>query len=399
MAIDRSNFDDVAESDLVALQQANVPEGLVIEYKSQTYGNSDADKHEFLKDISSFANTTGGHLLIGITERGGLPAAIPGLPGIDIDRELQRLEQVARSGLEPRVQLRMRRISLANGESVIAIRAAQSWSAPHRVIARNSNRFYKRNSAGCYEASLEELRAMFNANNDLAVRVRAIREQRIRLIRGGGLSRPLLEEGQLVMHVIPVASIFGRPQIDLATVEQRQALFAPLEVSSSFRFSYNLNGAVTERGDPILAGYTQIFRNSQIETTKGHVLRQHPRFGPVVPAFATEKATILTLRRIVAGLQALDVPPPFVVGLTLIGCGAAYYHTRQIHFADDKPPAIGSDEAFLPEGQVDSYGGNAVIDAALRPAFDALWNSACYPRAEWFDAAGEWQGPPQGWAT
>lgn len=175
-------------------------------------------------------------------------------------------------------------------------------------------------------------------------------------------------------------------------------MFGPLEVSSSPSFRYNLDGAVTERGDPNLAGYTQVFRNGQIETTKGHVLRTHPRLGPAVPAFAIEKATVFTLRRIVAGLQALDVPPPFIVGLTLLGCAQAYYRTRQIIFDDGKPPILGSSEVFLPEGQVDGYGGHEVIDAALRPAFDALWNSAGYSNAAWFDANGEWRDPPQGWA-
>jgi predicted HTH transcriptional regulator len=32
---------------------------------------ADADVREFLKDVSSFANTAGGHLIIGMDEAGG----------------------------------------------------------------------------------------------------------------------------------------------------------------------------------------------------------------------------------------------------------------------------------------------------------------------------------------
>ncbi|MCF8534117.1 MAG: ATP-binding protein [Reyranella sp.] len=399
MTIDQSNFDAVAASDLDTLVQTRVPEGLRIEYKGETYGSSSSDKHEFLKDVSSLANTSGGHLLIGITERAGLPTGIPGLPNINIDQELLRLEQMAHAGIEPRMQLRMRRIALANGQHVIAIRVAQSWSGPHRVIAQNSMRFYRRNSAGCYEASLEELRSMFSANNDIAAWFRSYRERRVRFIRGGGLNRPLLGDGQLVMHVVPAASIFGRTQVDLTVVEGQQHFFAPLEVSSLPAFRYNLDGAITERGHPTLAGYTQVYRNGKIETTKGHILRTPPEGEPLLPGFAIERAAIATLRRIISGMQVLDVPPPFIVGLSMIDCGAAYYRTRETIFEDDRPPPLGGDEIYLPEGQVDGYGGAEVIDAGLRPAFDALWNSAKYPRAGWFDDSGEWKGPPVGWTT
>ncbi len=201
MTTDRSDFDALSE-DLIGLVQGSVPEGLSIDYKRDAYGNDDKAKREFLKDVSSFSNTVGGHILIGVAETAGLATAIPGLPGLDVDRELQRLEQIAQSGLEPRAQL-MRRIPLNNGESVIAIRILQSWTASHRIIAQGGSRFFKRNSAGCYEPSVDELRTMFNAQNDILTRVSTYRDQRLAVIQGGGLWRPLLADEQAVLHVLP----------------------------------------------------------------------------------------------------------------------------------------------------------------------------------------------------
>ena len=68
MSIARTNFDDVSEADLVALIQAGKPEGLDIEYKRDPYGPADKDRKEAAKDITSFANTHGGHLIIGMVE-------------------------------------------------------------------------------------------------------------------------------------------------------------------------------------------------------------------------------------------------------------------------------------------------------------------------------------------
>jgi predicted HTH transcriptional regulator len=103
MALSHISFDDLSERDLLDQIQAGVPEGVPFEYKRDMYGRTDAGVREFLKDVSSFANTAGGHLIIGMDETAGIPTAITPLIGIDSDQELQRLENMARDGLEPRI--------------------------------------------------------------------------------------------------------------------------------------------------------------------------------------------------------------------------------------------------------------------------------------------------------
>jgi Putative DNA-binding domain len=101
MALSNKSFEEISESDLNDQVSAGVPEGVLLDYKRDLYGRSDADIREFLKDISSFANTSGGHLIIGIDENAGVPARLCPLTG-DPDQELQRLENLARDGIEPR---------------------------------------------------------------------------------------------------------------------------------------------------------------------------------------------------------------------------------------------------------------------------------------------------------
>ena len=127
MPIDRLDFENLAESDLTELHTAQVPEGLRIDYKRDLYGNSDAEKRALLKDVSGFANTFGGHLIIGIEEKNGLPLSIPGIANINPDDVVLRIEQLFRSGLEPRIQgLRVRAISLANGTHAFVLRIPRS---------------------------------------------------------------------------------------------------------------------------------------------------------------------------------------------------------------------------------------------------------------------------------
>jgi predicted HTH transcriptional regulator len=79
------------------------PLGRTLDYKRTIYGQSHADYSEFLTDTSSFANTSGGDLVIGMdATKNGILTAITAL-STPLDPEILRLEQVARGGLQPRI--------------------------------------------------------------------------------------------------------------------------------------------------------------------------------------------------------------------------------------------------------------------------------------------------------
>ena len=71
-------LNDVQESDLVALISNAVAEGKTIDYKQALPGNSAGEKKEFLADVSSFSNTSGGDLIFGMAEAKGVPTGITG---------------------------------------------------------------------------------------------------------------------------------------------------------------------------------------------------------------------------------------------------------------------------------------------------------------------------------
>lgn len=57
-------------------------------------GDGREEKKEFCRDVSSFANDSGGHLIIGIDEEQGLPNRLSGLAVANTDAEISRLEQM-----------------------------------------------------------------------------------------------------------------------------------------------------------------------------------------------------------------------------------------------------------------------------------------------------------------
>ena len=113
------DFEAIDEAALQALQANGVTEGPTLEFKRDPYGNSDDSKKEFLKDLSALANTLGGHLAIGVDETDGAAGAITPIFG-DPDAELQRLENIARDSIQPRIiGLRVRAVPVSGGFVVV----------------------------------------------------------------------------------------------------------------------------------------------------------------------------------------------------------------------------------------------------------------------------------------
>jgi predicted HTH transcriptional regulator len=78
MALDKP-LEEVNADDLRGLVHAAVPELRTMEYKSAVPGRGDEDKREFLADVSSLANSAGGHLIFGMGADEGLPIDVTGV--------------------------------------------------------------------------------------------------------------------------------------------------------------------------------------------------------------------------------------------------------------------------------------------------------------------------------
>lgn len=387
MPITRTNFDDVDEADLVELLEVGVPEGLMVEYKRDVYGNSDAEKNEALKDISSFANSSGGHLIIGIAEADGVPTELGGLPGIDLDAEVLRLENLLRDGIEPRiVGVRIRRISLATGESALILRIPRSWNPPHRVTARNVNRFYVRHSAGVHETSIEELRHLFLASADIEDRIRAFRADRLQRVAANQGGVPIANEGRLILHIVPFAAFSGGPTVAPQDAYDLRQYFEPIGAAASIP-RYNFEGFINIRGGDECHGYTQVFRNGTIEGTKSSVVRE--RNGTrLIPSGSFGDSIITALTAYTEGLRELGIPAPFAVLLTLTGVEGAVLGLVGQYLEEMEP--IPYDELRLPEISIQEFGTVADYQSAMRPAFDALWNAIGFPQCTLYDDNGLW---------
>lgn len=390
MTIERGEFNALAQADLQELVTAQVPEGLRIEYKRELYGSSDNNKRELLKDVSSFANSHGGHLLLGIEEVGGFATQISGVECLDIDAEILRMEQIIRSGIEPVISgIRIKSVTVDQNRSVFVIRIPKSWHPPHRVVARGINRFYIRHSAGVHEPGIEELRTLFTQSFSALEQARHFRDERIAKICAGENDRPLISGGRLFLHIVPTAAFSGMVNLDIETVHTQNMSFRPFgSTGMSPRFNYY--GFINERGGDDNHGYTQIFRNGCLEATKGGIVRERDGHRGI-PGLGIEEQIFQVLSLYVNGLRDVGVPPPLIIMFTLEGVRGVNYHVRSNQWGDYEPP-LPDDILRLPAGFIEDYGDEVDYHRAVRPAFDALWNAIGYSSSQFFNNEGLWVG-------
>lgn len=390
MTIDRGSFEQIDINDLHELVQVEVPENIRLEYKRELYGNSDSDKRELLKDVSSLANAHGGHLILGLEESKGSANNLSGTTCPDPDAEILRMEQIIRSGLEPIISgIQMKAIPIDPDRYAFILRIPRSWNPPHRVIAKGVNRFYIRHTAGVHEPSVEELRALFTQSATALDSAKQFRDERIATVCRGEGVRPLVGAGRLFIHIVPTAAFSGMVNLNMEVVYESHQMFRPLAtMGMSPRFNYH--GFINERGGDANYGYTQIFRNGSLEATTANFVREREGNRGISGRNLEEKV-FEVLSPYICGLRDVGVPPPLIIMFSLEGVGGAHYHVERNPWDDET--TLPSDTLLcLPECFLEDYGETADHHRAVKPAFDALWNAIGYSESQFFNDEGLWVG-------
>src|SRR5437868_6490761 len=93
------HLEDITEADLQALTSIPVREGQLIDYKRDINLTIPKAKTELVRDVSSFANASGGDIVIGMTEDDGVPKELIGIKTTDFEALEQQILQVCRAQL------------------------------------------------------------------------------------------------------------------------------------------------------------------------------------------------------------------------------------------------------------------------------------------------------------
>jgi len=147
----QKSFDAVDKADVDALIANAVSESKTLEYKQRLPGHSNDDKKEFLHDVSSFGNASGGDILYGVKaaaekngKKTGAPERVVPITEETADEAKLRLENMIRDCIKPRLPVQIKEITGWDDTSdgfVILVRIPKSFTSPHMMIFKGASRF------------------------------------------------------------------------------------------------------------------------------------------------------------------------------------------------------------------------------------------------------------------
>jgi len=392
--LDAKPLRDLTLSDLQVLVEAEVREGRDIDYKQRLPGETEAEKKEFLADASSFANASGGHLVYGVRERRdaandpmAVPESFPGVEAENDDVAIQRLDNILRSGTDPRIPgVEIRAVRTSDGKPIIILRIPRSWTGPHMIAYQEWCRFYSRNSSGKCRLDVAELRGLFLRSESVSRYVREFQAGRLGSLLANETPLPLPECPLAVLHLVPLTAADPAGTFDLRGIATQPRLLPPIR-GGGWNDRLNFDGFVTFTGDdqhqPSLA-YTQVFRNGSIEAVAG--IPSDPKERKIAPWYEGRVASALA--QYLRAQALIGVGPPLAVSVSMLrvrGCTMASgpHYSVPLHGGADRDVLAG------PFGLIEDMDSDAA--QVLRPSFDALWNAFGYPGSINYDNHGNWR--------
>jgi hypothetical protein len=416
------SVDELDLLDIEALIDNKVPEGKMLDYKLTLPGNTDSEKKEFLGDVVSFANTLGGCIFYGVKEERGIPVSIEGFSSEDIDKDLQRLEQIIRNGIEPRIiGYKMKYLELDNGKYILVLEIPKSILSPHWVSYKHSYKFYGRDSSGKYFMTLEELRLAFNESLEISERFAEFRAERINRVRAGdlGIGNLYLDNNDVyfLLHLVPLGSLTVsglKRRLNFESIQNKGFKLKP-PTSDAWYKRYTLEGFYTfsqNKENQLINSYSCFFYNGIIEAF-GKLPVEQKEKERVILGGTLESFLLRRIYRYLTTLMELNINSPLIVSVTLLNAKSLIINPGVQHDLDIFPN--NTQIALLPEVIIEDLSQIPYIKIHNIPninnnlplseyevvfnrvaqvfklLLDSIWNMSGLPESLFFDEENNWK--------
>jgi hypothetical protein len=379
--------DEITLTDLENLVTTRQSEGQRLDFKLQVDYKGEG-KREFLRDVTSFANTRGGYLVIGVQEENAEAIALSGIDIDDPDKEVLRVDSIIRDNTEPKLfGFLTRTFKLQNGKYALVIYVPRSSNPPHRM---QGDQFFARGSNGKYPLSVDQLRQVFTRGASRLERLQAFVESRVALASGSEGRGPVRfsgANGRTIVHIIPLASLEGEVAIPVGTdlMKQVNPSLYPYGPTNGWNSGYNADGLIFHGKE----NYTQLFRNGILEGGDSVMIQPFKAANPqliIIPEWI-EVQTVGWIEQGLRVFQKLEITPPYTIALSMIGVSDATISTTLR--GSTRTSTVGREPLFLPNVTLEDLMGltgeslndaniSEAIGNKLRPIFDALWQSCGY---------------------
>jgi hypothetical protein len=397
-----TRFEEISAEDVQRLVDLKIVEHRTLEYKEKLASGNREERAEFLSDISSFANASGGDIIFGIAEERSEDGKTTGIPGsinrLDMENpaiECARIEQMIESGIQPRIPLvRVRSIDIPDIGPIILIRVEKSWIAPHMVTFSNLSRFFSRNSStGKFQLDVQQIGAAFTLQRGLGEKLRNWKADRIS--KAIAESGPVPMQGpKLLLQLVSGASLASDDSLLPRRFDPQSwgRLADAMSLSGNIR-RYNTDGYLiaSENVRDGLRSYLQVFRDGSLEYGDSYAMDSHG--GNHIASQLFEEKLGRTFKLALALLRQLGVTTPIFVTLCLLGVKgktmALPERLQRIAFSHESD-AFDRDLIVCPDVLLDGDLQSTDVSDSMLPLVDSIWQAAGRESTPYKDDDGRW---------
>lgn len=382
-------------SEIEGLVTSQTPEGKYIEYKEELPSLSlNEERKEFLADVSSFANASGGHIIYGISENNengkntGIPKEIVGLALGNADQEIIRLGQCIQASIKPALHgCQVECVEdKANGKKVVVISIAQSWSPPHMVSVKGSTKFFTRSDRSKSQMDFTEIKRAFLGSEAFEQKLRNFRSERLGKIIAGDSGFNFEPKAALVCHLIPFSKFLSGENFSIAQLQNGLQQLPPPS-AAGYSPGVNLDGAYNKSiEDGKITSYVQTFRSGAIEAVDLQILN-HSKTEKLFASPSCEKEIFRFFDSAVSYLNRLEQEPPFVFFLSLVNV-RGYSASGRVSNPFFRQTFIDRDHVVLPEQVLEDL--DLPGQQALKPSIDSIWNALGKESCCHYNEKGNW---------
>ncbi len=388
------NLEEIQESDIQYFVDNNIIENKTLEYKEIVNLNTVEEKNEFLADVSSFSNSSGGDLIIGIQQNKQEGTFI--IKGIElnnneIDNLILKMENIIRDSLEPRLSPipNIRPIQLSNSKYIIIIRIRRSWNSPHRI--KTNKQFFSRHSSGKYQLDIGEIKNAFLLNETLYDKIRRFREERIAFIFSDENEFQMNSFGKILLHIIPLSSF------ELNDNNNDINLFKQNEIRPLSGFGFGINSKINFNGymtysapkkndlNIYFCSYIQFFQKGIIEIFDEGILFPFNNGKLIYKSIELEKSILDIIKSIIELFKNKNILFPFLLFMNLFKIkGYILPYGNNIDYSEP----LSLNYLSLGEMFIEDYSFD--VSKKLKIWFDKIWNAFGYPQSNNFNQEGNW---------
>ncbi len=389
-----TNLYETTQAHLEQMIRDQVQEGPNLDFKRELPPAwDDKAKVRFIADVVAFANSGGGDLVYGIEEDDDAVAAgIVPLALTSADEEVRRIQDFVLNLTEPRLAgTQVYALSLLVGDATghaLVVRVQKSWLGPHR--SKLTNHFYVRDGLRNRQLDVPEIRGLVMRSESLAQRVRDFRADRLAKILSGDAPCKLAQGPAFVVHFVPTQSVLTPVGID--PVSYTRARSIPVFGPASSATRLNIDGALsvateTQNGS---YSYAQFFRSGFYEavwvpyTSLASGKKNLPSLG-----YEQDVIKLFTKYREELRFHGLNKETTVMFSILRADEVQLGLDAHQYAFLDEHQSHFDRSLVLAPDVLT---AGESEAAAALKPAFDLIWQAAGFTGSRNYDHEGQWSG-------